>query len=199
MLRLNAALAPKFSLVIALSLAVMVFSLSGCSSDDNASMAAGSSQEDTKGPHVAVGSDVGDTAPDFTLDRLNGNKLSLSDFEGKTVLVDFWDTWCPPCRRAMPHLQELSVTYGDDLVVIGVAYGREGQAKVESYVAKNNLTFEMVILDESSSILQDFGGIQSLPTTFLIDSDGIIRNRWVGGLDKMTYEKAVVAAINPSL
>jgi len=98
----------------------------------------------------------------------------------------------------MPHLQELSEIYENDLVVIGVAFGREGQAKVETYVSKNNLTFEMVIFNESSPILSDFGGIQSLPTTFLIDADGVIRNRWVGAADKKTYEKAVVAAINPS-
>jgi len=195
---------------LSLMLALMLGVVGGCGADDNATMTTDSALAETgatsaaaegraaNGKVARVGSNIGDIAPDFTLKRLSGKNLSLSEFRGKTVLVDFWDTWCPPCRRAMPHLQELSEIYENDLVVIGVAFGREGQAKVETYVSKNNLTFEMVIFNESSPILSDFGGIQSLPTTFLIDADGVIRNRWVGAADKKTYEKAVVAAINPS-
>ena len=144
---------------------------------------------------TAFGSTEGSVAPDFTLPRLAGGELSLSQFRGKAVIVDFWDTWCPPCRRALPHLQELSQTYAGDLVVIGVAFGQEGEQKVRSYTAENGLTFEMVLFQESSSILQDFGGIQSIPTTFLIDRDGVIRKKWVGAADKDAYEAAIVAAI----
>ncbi len=191
------------TLILTVSLALLFFVGAGCSSDDNSSLAGKTSSEGSAASEGKIagkfGSKIGDVAPDFTLKRLTGNDLSLSDFRGKAVLVDFWDTWCPPCRRAMPHLQELSEIYDDQLVVIGVAFGREGLAKVQSYVAQNNLTFEMVIFDESSSILQDFGGIQSLPTTFMIDADGVIRNRWVGAADKKTYEKAIVAAIGTEI
>ncbi len=57
----------------------------------------------------------------------------MSSLRGKAVIVDFWDTWCPPCIKALPHLQELSVTYGDDLVVVAVALGREGEDKVRAF------------------------------------------------------------------
>ncbi len=175
-------------LMLAISLAA------GCGSGDDSATVSQDQNAASGGP--AVGSTKGSQAPDFTLKRLSGGSLTLSDLRGKAVIVDFWDTWCPPCRKALPHLQELSETYGSDLVVVGVALGREGQAKVDSYVKSNGLTFEMVIYDPGSSILKDFGGIQSIPTTFLIDAQGVIREKWVGGAPKSSYENAVVAVIN---
>ena len=90
----------------------------------------------------------------------------------------------------------MSETYTDDLVVVGVAFGREGEAKVRTYAKEHGLTFEMVLFEQSSTILKDFGGIQSIPTTFLIGADGRILEKWVGAAEKRTYENAVVSAIN---
>ena len=90
-----------------------------------------------------------------------------------------------------PHLQELSVEYPDDLVVVGVALGREGKGKVQAFTDKNGLTFEVVMFNNSPQLLADFGGIQSIPTTFLIDKDGIIREKWQGGFGKAEYERAL--------
>jgi peroxiredoxin len=168
--------------------------VAGCGSDDKTSAAAGDAQADIAAA-TAVGGTKGDRAPDFTLKRLAGGNLTLSDLRGKTVVVDFWDTWCPPCRRALPDLQALSETYRDDLVVVGVAFGREGEAKVRSYIEANGLTFEMVLFEPNSSIIEDFGGIQSIPTTFLVDANGVIQEKWVGAADKATYERAIVTAI----
>jgi len=137
----------------------------------------------------------GSPAPDFTLKRLDGEDLQLSSLRGKAVIVDFWDTWCPPCRKAMPHLQELSVEYADDLVVVGVAMGREGKGKVRKFVQDRGLSFEMVMFNNDPQLIKDFGGIQSIPTTFLIDSEGIIREIWVGAFGKSTYESGVKAVI----
>jgi len=182
-----------------LTILATIFVLSvaaGCGSgNDNTTVSKDAGQPDQTST-AGVGSKKGDLAPDFTLKRITGGDLTLSDLRGKAVIVDFWDTWCPPCRRALPHLQELSETYGDDLVVVGVAFGREGVEKVRKYVNANGLTFEVVLFDPSSSILADFGGIQSIPTTFLIDAQGVIREKWVGGAEKKTYENAVVATIN---
>lgn len=182
------------SLVLALMLVISL--LAGCG--DNGENAAATKTDDTAADtaSLTVGATEGDLAPDFTLKRLDGTDLTLSDLRGKAVIVDFWDTWCPPCKRALPHLQELSERYSDDLVVVGVALGREGEAKVRSYTKENGLTFEMVVFTQSSTIMTDFGGIQSIPTTFLIDANGVIRQKWVGGADKSSYETAVVKAIN---
>ncbi len=168
----------------------------GCGSDAEYKSESESQAQVAVAAGGATGSTPGAVAPDFTLKNLAGGDLTLSDLRGKAVIVDFWDTWCPPCRRALPHLEELSETYEENLVVVGVAFGREGEEKVKAYIKENNLTFEMVLFDESSTIVQDFGGIQSIPTTFLIDANGIIVEKWVGGLDKETYEKAVVATIS---
>ena len=178
-------------LLLTLSLAAGCGSKTGTDSREGQS----SGQANVAAVAEGVGSNPGDIAPDFTLKRLDGSDLNLASLRGKVVIVDFWDTWCPPCRRAMPHLQELSETYGDDLVVVGVAFGREGADKVRSYTRENELTFEMVLFEQSSSILTDFGGIQSIPTTFLIGADGVIREKWVGGNEKRVYEQAVIAAI----
>jgi len=176
-------------LLLTLSLAA------GCGSGDDADSKTAGGQGVVAGAG-AVGSKQGDMAPDFTLARLDGGELTLSDLRGKVVIVDFWDTWCPPCRVALPHLQELSETYRDDLVVVGLALGKEGPDKVRSFTKKTGLTFEMVLWNQDPELLKAFGGIQSIPTTFLIDADGVIRQKWVGGLSKATYENAVVAAIN---
>jgi peroxiredoxin len=139
-----------------------------------------------------VGPDVGNLAPDFNLKDLAGGYLSLSDHKGKAVLIDFWDTWCPPCRKAMPHLQELSEIYQDDLVVVGVALGREGEAKVRTFVEQNKLTFPFVLADAPDyTVLRDYGGIQSIPTSVLVDREGVIRQIWAGAQSKATYEKGI--------
>ena len=147
------------------------------------------------GKQPETGSEIGSLAPDFDLERIDGGRLVLSELRGKAVLVDFWDTWCPPCKKALPHLQELSVEYADDLVVVGVAMGREGEGKVRKFTQDYGLTFEMVMLGNNRKLISDYGGIQSIPTTFLIDEEGIIQDIWVGGFGKAVYEKAVQTVI----
>jgi peroxiredoxin len=133
----------------------------------------------------------GSTAPDFALERVEGGTLSLSSLRGKAVIVDFWDTWCPPCRKALPDLQEISDEYGPDLVVVGVAMAQEGKDKVRAFTRKHGLTFEMVLFNQDPELIRAFGGIRSIPTTFLIDHEGVIREKWVGAAPKSAYEKAV--------
>lgn len=184
--------------VLALAVVILAFgalALPGCGSDaEQADVAADNTATEAQvSPPVAAGK--GSMAPDFTLQKINGGELQLSSLRGKAVIVDFWDTWCPPCRKALPHLQELSETYSDDLVVVGVALGREGVDKVRAYTKDHGLTFEMVLLNNNSKLVNDFGGIPSIPTTFLIDADGIIQEKWVGAFGKETYEKAVITVL----
>ncbi len=140
---------------------------------------------------ATVGAKAGNIAPDFDLKNLEGGNLKLSSLRGKIVIIDFWDTWCPPCRRALPALQALADEYADDLVVVGVAFGRDGEAKVRSYVKENNLTFPMVLTDPQFQVVQDFGNFQGIPTTFLVDRRGIIVKQWSGGHTRAEYEAAV--------
>ena len=143
------------------------------------------------GESPGVGAAVGNLAPEFDLERIDGGQLKLSDLRGQAVLIDFWDTWCPPCREAMPHLQALSVEYENELEVVGVAIGRDGKAAVAKFVQDRGLTFPVVLIDEQYQTAQDFGGIQSIPTTILVDGKGVIRHVWVGGQSKHAYEQVI--------
>jgi peroxiredoxin len=172
-------------------LALGMFAISGCG-DNSDNGESGSADTGTEAQATApVSAGKGSPAPDFTLKKIDGGELKLSSLRGKAVIVDFWDTWCPPCRKAMPNLQALSETYSDDLVVVGVALGRKGEAAVKAYTKEHGLTFEMVMFNNDQKLIDNFGGIESIPTTFLIDADGIIREKWVGGYDKAEYERAL--------
>lgn|GEM_PF-2486451 len=169
--------------------ALVLLAVAGCNSGGESETPAGT--VDNSGVGVAGG----DLAPNFKLDKVDGGTLELYSLRGKVVLVDFWDTWCPPCKKALPHLQELSVEYKDDLVVVGVAFGRYGQKAVSDYVQQNGLTFEMVMSDPNFKVAQDFGGVQSIPTTFLIDAEGHILKQWTGYNDKSVYEAGIKQAL----
>lgn len=116
-------------------------------------------------------------APDFTLKDQNGNEHTLSDYKGKTVFLNFWATWCPPCKGEMPEIEALYKEYGEnggDLIVLGVAgpnQGREGSADdIKQFLSDNEYTFP-VVMDESGAVFYDYG-ISAFPTTFMIDKEG---------------------------
>ncbi|NCB62810.1 MAG: redoxin domain-containing protein [Clostridia bacterium] len=116
-------------------------------------------------------------APDFTLTDQNGKEHTLSDYQGKTVFLNFWATWCPPCKGEMPDIQALYQSHGgneDDLVVIGVAgpnQGREGTVEdITAFLSDNDYTFP-VVMDQTGDVFLQYG-ITAFPTTFMIDTEG---------------------------
>ena len=116
-------------------------------------------------------------APDFTLTDQFGNEHTLSDYQGKTVFLNFWATWCPPCRSEMPEIQQLYEDYGcneEELVVLGIAapgYGDEGTIEeITEFLTENEYTFP-VVMDETGEMFYWYG-ISAFPTTFMIDADG---------------------------
>ncbi|HHB91114.1 MAG TPA: TlpA family protein disulfide reductase [Anaerolineae bacterium] len=123
----------------------------------------------------------GHPAPDFTLQTPEGESLSLADLRGKAVVLNFWATWCPPCRAEMPELQAAWEAYGaGGLVVLGVNQA-EDAATVQAYLDELGLTFP-VVLDtqyEAASLYS----VNSLPTTYFIDREGIIRDFVVGQMN----------------
>ncbi len=173
----------KYLLLLTLALAAGV--LWGCSHKANDSQAGTAAVIEEEG----TGIKVGEIAPGFSLETVAGGHLNSSDLRGQVVLLDFWDTWCPPCRKALPHLQEISVEHTTGFKVVGVALGQEGAAKVKAFVNDRGFTFPFVY--GNVEIFQKFGA-QSLPTTLLLDKDGVIRKRWVGGYPKVDYAKEVV-------
>jgi len=122
----------------------------------------------------------GGFAPDFQLQRLDGETISLVDLRGRPVMLNFWASWCDPCRAEMPLIQEIfeSKEWSDKgLVILAVNIG-ESAATAEEFMVDNDLSFS-VLLDTSQDVARDYN-IRGIPTTFFIDKDGIIKDVKIG-------------------
>ncbi len=136
-------------------------------------------------------------APDFQLTDLKGNPLVLSSLQGKVVLLDFWATWCPPCREEMPHFKELYAAYrGQGLEIVGVALDQGGEEVVRPFAQKNGVLYPIAI--GNSRLTQAYGGIRGIPTTFLIDKKGRIAAKFVGYRPKEIFESQIKALLAES-
>lgn len=134
-------------------------------------------------------------APKWSLKDLEGKVISSDDLKGKVVVLDFWATWCPPCRAEIPGYVELQKQYGKDgLVIVGASADEAGPAVVKEFAAKMGINYTMLMADEAIS--SAFGGVEALPTTFLIDRNGQIRDRKVGMEHKAEYEQKILAVLN---
>jgi thiol-disulfide isomerase/thioredoxin len=127
-------------------------------------------------------------APDFTLKDINGKDVKLSDYKGKVVILDFWATWCPPCRKGIPDLISLQNEYKNDLVVIGISLDQKNTINEVVPFSKNyGINYPVVYGD--ASVVQRYGGIEAIPTSFIIDREGNIANKYVGLIPKEEYVK----------
>ncbi|WP_308008288.1 cytochrome c biogenesis protein CcdA [uncultured Fusobacterium sp.] len=140
-------------------------------------------------------------AYDFQLKDQYGNLHKLSDYKGKVVFLNFWATWCPPCREEMPHIEEIYKEYGynkNDVVILGAASPAtaenpspqdESEEKIKAFLTKNNYTFP-VVFDVKGEIFRNYY-INAFPTTFMIDKDGNIMGYVAGGLSKENMKKII--------
>jgi len=149
----------------------------------------------TPEPTSIIGSEVGRMAPDFTLTTLDGDSITLSDFRGKTVFINFWATWCGPCRSEMPYIQELYEEQSETGVAILAIDVGENLAEVEEFIRDYSLTF-LVLLDMSGTVAEKYN-IRAIPTTYFIDSDGIIRDMQIGAFSNVTEIKDILSKIFP--
>jgi len=118
-------------------------------------------------------------APDFTLQDISGKEVSLSDFKGKVIILNFWATWCPPCRKEIPVFIELYKKYKDEgLVIIGISLDREGEKVLIPFVKKFGINYPVLI--GTKKVVDAYGGIRGIPTTFIIDKKGKIRKKHIG-------------------
>jgi peroxiredoxin len=124
---------------------------------------------------------VGELAPDFAILTVSGEVVRLSDFRGKTMVLNFWASWCPPCRAEMPDFQEIfeQREAADDFAILAVdKLVEDTEGAVREFVEEFGLTFE-VGFDASDEIVQHYG-VRGLPSTFFIDRDGILRQKSLG-------------------
>ena len=132
----------------------------------------------------------GSTAPDFTLTDLQGRSLRLSDLRGKAVILNFWATWCPPCKQEIPWFVDLQKRYGaQGLQVVGVSMDDGDQKNVATFAAQNSINYPILLGTEN--VAQQYGGVDYLPTTFYITRDGAVLGRVFGQPEREEIERNV--------
>ena len=136
----------------------------------------------------------GTPAPDFQLTDLQGHTLKLSDLRGKAVVLNFWATWCPPCKEEIPWFVELQKRYGaQGLQVVGVSMDDGNKKDVEQFAAENSINYPVLFGKEQ--VAEQYGGIDYLPTTFYIDRNGIVLNRVFGQPGREEIEQNIQRVI----
>ena len=135
-------------------------------------------------------------APAWKLKDVDGKLVSWEQFKGKVVVVDFWATWCPPCRTEIPGYIALQKKYAAaGLVIVGISVDTDGPEVVRKYMKDVGINYQIVIADDQVQDL--FAPIQGYPTTFIIDRDGLIRDKKLGREPTAEYEKAILAVLKP--
>jgi len=144
---------------------------------------------------VIVAGEIGSPLPDFSLKDLQGRELSSTDLRGKVVLIDFWATWCEPCKQEMPGYQKLVERYGPrGFAVVGFKFNDMPDAEDPLLFAKKiGVRYPLAVAPDD--LRQKFGGIEGLPTTMLYDRQGILRYKVIG----FEYTDTVESAIKPLL
>jgi peroxiredoxin len=136
-------------------------------------------------------------APHWALKDPDGNPVSSDQFKGKVVVLDFWATWCPPCKAEIPGYIELQKKYAaDGLAIVGVSVDQDGAEVVKRFMKAYGINYT-VVLGADSDIQDAYGGISGIPTTFIIDREGQIRDRKVGMEPTADYEKQILAVLKP--
>jgi thiol-disulfide isomerase/thioredoxin len=135
--------------------------------------------------------EIGSRLPDFTVDDLQGHKISSADLRGKVVLIDFWATWCQPCKQEMPGYQKLLDRYGSrGFTVVGLKFDTMADTENPIVFAKKiGVHYPLAIA--SDDLKQKFGGIEGLPTTMLFDRHGMLRKKVIGFEYTETFEGAL--------
>lgn len=130
-------------------------------------------------------------APEFALTDVKGATVKLSDYKGRVVLLNFWATWCWPCKIEIPWFIEFEKMYKDrGLAVLGISMDEDGWQAVKPFIEEKKVNFGVVLGDDQ--VAQLYGGVDSLPTTFLIDHEGRIASVHVGLESKSAYENEIL-------
>mgnify|MGYP000143723779 CR=1 FL=1 len=130
-------------------------------------------------------------APDFTLETTTGKKLSLKDFKGKVVLLNFWATWCGPCKIEIPWFVEFAEQHKDDgLVVLGLSVD-DTPAKIQAFAKEYNVTYPMLVGLDREDFQESYGPIWGIPMTFFIDREGTLCRTHAGIATREEFEKDI--------
>jgi len=165
---------------------IVLLSLTGCNKNTSNNKPV-TPEAITKGESVA---------PDFSLADASGGNIKLSDYRGKVVIVDFWATWCPPCRKGIPDLIELKNEYGDKIAIIGISVDTDSKSEVVPFIQKMGINYPIAY--STPDVVQAFGGIDAIPTSFVVDKNGKIVDMHVGLVPKADFTSVIDKLINKS-
>ncbi|HSP20749.1 MAG TPA: TlpA disulfide reductase family protein [Planococcus sp. (in: firmicutes)] len=158
----------------------------------------------TEFDNISLGSDVeflateqglakGEMAPDFELETLDGKTVKLSDYKGKKVILNFWATWCPPCRAEMPHMQAYyeDQAASDNVEILAVNLTKEdhGLEKIKTFKEEYGLSFP-IPMDENGEIGSLYQAV-TIPTSYILDTQGRVQTKFVGPMDEATIEQII--------
>jgi thiol-disulfide isomerase/thioredoxin len=132
-----------------------------------------------------------EVAPPFLLRDISGKIVSSADWKGKVVILNFWATWCPPCREEIPELVQLQAKYKDRLLVVGASEDDEGPQKVQQFMQQHGMNYPVVMA--TKELIDNYGGVPALPTSFLIDPQGRVMMKHTGLFEYEVYEREVRA------
>lgn len=130
-------------------------------------------------------------APPFLLRDINGKIVSTADWKGKVVILNFWATWCPPCREEIPEFVQLQTKYKDKLLIVGASEDDDGPQKVQDFAQRLGMNYPIVMA--TKELVENYGGVPALPTSFLIDTQGRVVQRHTGLYEYEVYEREVRA------
>ena len=150
--------------------------------------AAGASAADAKVIRFAKNPEM---APPFLLRDINGKIVSTADWKGKVVILNFWATWCPPCREEVPELVQLQAKYKDKLLVVGASEDDDAPQKVQRFVQRFGINYPVVMA--TKELIENYGGVPALPTSFLIDTQGRVMLKHTGLYEFEVYDREVRA------
>jgi peroxiredoxin len=184
----------KLSVFALIALFTLGFALQSCSKADGTQEAkqqvAQSNMQQTQSSQSNY-----PVAPDFSLTDHNGKTVKLSDYKGQVVILDFWATWCGPCRMEIPGFVKLYNKYQDKGVhIIGVSLDRDGWTPVRPFMQQYNIDYSIVLGNQQ--VVSAYGGINAIPTTFIINKDGQVVDKVVGYKPDTYFESAINKWLN---
>ena len=169
---------------------ILIYTLIGCSKNSNS--------ENKPVNHLEANSIDGgnNKAPEFSLPSTDGTTIRLSDYKGKVVILDFWATWCGPCRRGIPDLIEIQKEFGKDVVVIGISLDEGTKKDVVPFMKTIGINYPIAY--GTPEVTEQYGGVDGIPTSFVINKNGEIVDKHVGLIPKSEFTDQINKLLNKS-